>query len=326
MLPIVCALGVSGEFRMGGRLPERPLVPLDRELERHGIRITRPHPDVLCTEGQLTSGDFCLPGNVSSQYITGLLLALPLLAEDSVLTIEGIVESEDYIQLTLAAAAQFGKAPMIAEQRYQILGGTPYRSPGIVDAEGDWSNAAFWLSAGALPGGNVTVRGLALSSRQGDREVLRILGRMGAKIAWSGDSIAVAENRRRAVEIDAAGVPDLVPILALVAAVSEGETVIQNAARLRIKESDRLASTAATLNALGAEVIEGRDSLMIRGVSRLTGGTVDAWGDHRIAMMAAIASAVCAEPVTITGAEAVRKSYPQFFEELAGLGKRVSYE
>jgi len=254
------------------------------------------------------------------------LLALPLLARDSALAIEGVVESEDYIHMTLEAAARFGKVPAISDQRYQIAGGASYQSPGVVDAEGDWSNAAFWLSAGALPGGSVTVRGLSLSSRQGDREVLRILGRMGAKVAWSGDSIAVAEGRRRAVEIDAAGVPDLVPILALVAAVSEGETVIKNAARLRMKESDRLASTAATLNALGAQVIEGADGLMIRGVPRLTGGVVDAWGDHRIAMMAAIASAVCTEPVTITGAEAVRKSYPQFFEELEGLGKRIVYE
>jgi 3-phosphoshikimate 1-carboxyvinyltransferase len=159
-----------------------------------------------------------------------------------------------------------------------------------------------------------------MNSRQGDSEIMNILEKMGAKVTRAADSVRVSENKRKAVEINAAAIPDLIPILALVAAVSEGQTVVKNAARLRIKESDRLASTAATLNALGANVVEKADSLQIQGVPQLKGGTVDAWGDHRIAMMAAIAATATKEPVTITGAQAIRKSYPQFFDEMMMLG------
>jgi len=323
MLPIVCALGVSGEFHMAGRLPQRPLVPLDGELERHGIVLTRPNPDVLCTEGRLQPGSYTLPGNVSSQYITGLLLALPLLSADSTLTVKGAVESADYIHMTLEAAVTFGVAPTLEKNCYHIKGDAPYQSPGTVIAEGDWSNAAFWLCAGAMPAGDIEVHGLNPASSQGDREIVGVLKRMGAGITWMDDVIVSCEDTRRAVEIDAAAIPDLIPVLAAVAAVSRGHTIIKNAARLRIKESDRLASTAQTLNALGANVTEKPDGLQIEGVSQLQGGTVDAWGDHRIAMMAAIASTACNGTVSITGAEAVRKSYPQFWEELAKLGKEV---
>ena len=330
MLPLVCALGVSGEFHMAGRLPERPIAPLDSELTRHGVRLTRPKSDVLCAKGLLQPGDFRLPGKISSQYITGLLLALPLLTGDSALTIEGPVESEGYIHMTLEACKTFGQTPVIEGSRYVCKGGlpssAPYQTPGTVSAEGDWSNAAFWLCAGAMPGGNVTVHGLSKNSRQGDREIIHILEQMGARITWAGEAVAAAEGRRRAVEIDAAGVPDLIPVLSAVAAVGEGRTVIRNAARLRIKESDRLASTAQTLNALGARVTEEAEGLIIDSVPRLTGGTVDAWGDHRIAMMAAVAGTAAGGPVTITGAQAVRKSYPQFFDDLAALGGNLVIE
>ena len=324
MLPLVCALGVSGEFHMAGRLPKRPLAPLDDELTRHGIRLTRPEPAVLRTEGKLQAGDYVLPGNVSSQYITGLLLALPLLTENSTLTIKGAVESADYIHMTLEAAAAFGQIPILDKNCYHIhSGSTPYQSPGITDAEGDWSNAAFWLCAGAMPKGEVTVHGLNPASSQGDRDIVSVLEQMGAYITWAGNVITASEEQRLGVEIDATAIPDLIPVLSAVAAVSRGRTTIKNAARLRIKESDRLAATAGVLNILGAKVNEKPDGLVIEGVPQLTGGTVDAWGDHRIAMMAAIASTACIGPVTITGADAVRKSYPQFWEELATLGKEV---
>lgn len=322
LLPIVCALGVSGQFRMAGRLPERPLAPLDEELTRHGIKLTRPEPDLLCTEGVLRPGAYVIPGNISSQYITGLLLALPLLGGESTLTVEGRIESEDYINITLDAAAQFGYEPPLTENRYDLHPGG-FRSPGTVDAEGDWSNAAFWLCAGAMPGGQVQVTGLNSDSLQGDRAVVRVLERMGAVITDTEGVYTAAEGVRKGIEIDAAAVPDLIPVLSAVAAVGTGTTVIKNAARLRLKESDRLAATAQTLNTLGAKVTELPEGLRIEGVARLKGGTVDAWGDHRIAMMAAIASTACEGPVTIVGGEAVSKSYPQFWLELAGLGKEV---
>jgi len=326
MLPIVCALGVRAEFRMEGRLPDRPMEPLERELTQGGVCLTRPEREILCCEGQLCSGDFFLPGNISSQYITGLLLALPLLKGDSSLTVYEPIESEDYINMTFAVLETFRQLPEITQNRYQIRGGKAFQSPGKAVAEGDWSNAAFWLSAGAMSGGNMRLSGLSPESRQGDKAVCNILEQMGAQVCWDGDILRVSEGTRQGVEVDATAIPDLIPVLSAVAAVSKGVTVIRNAARLRLKESDRLTATAETLNALGANIIEQVDGLEIRGVPRLRGGAVDAWGDHRIAMTAAIASAACEEPVTITGAEAVRKSYPQFWSELVRLGKELTEE
>ena len=345
MLPVVCALGVTGEFVMAGRLPERPLAPLDTELSRNGIHLWRPNPNSLHCEGKLAAGKYTLPGNISSQYISGLLMALPLLEKDSSLTVEGPVESADYIAMTLQAVEAFGlkigtgasnnrepipDAPIPSPQSQILIpGGIGFTSPGKINAEGDWSNAAFWLCAGAMPGGNIEMSGLNRQSAQGDREVCAILERMGARLTWEPPSppkeslLRVSEGGRRGVEIDARTIPDLVPVLCAVAAVSAGETIVKNAERLRLKESDRLAATAQTLNALGANVKEEPGGLRIQGVEGLRGGEVDAWGDHRIAMMAAIASLACKDPVTITGAQAVRKSYPAFWEKFGGLGKKI---
>jgi len=296
---------------------------LDEELIRQGITLTRPEPDILCTEGQLQAGDFFLPGNISSQYITGLLLALPLLTDSSSLTIGGKVESADYIRMTLDVLKCFDQSPAIDRARYHITGGGTYKTPGTVTAEGDWSNAAFWLSAGAMPGGKVEVHGLNKASSQGDRGILDLLTQIGAEVAWAEDVVTISEGTRSAVEIDAAAIPDLIPVLSAVAAVSKGRTIIKNAARLRLKESDRLTSTREVLNALGARISSIPSGLQIDGIPHLNGSTVDAWGDHRIAMTAAIAATACKNPVTITGADTVKKSYPHFWQDLAALGKEV---
>ena len=330
MLPVVCALGIRGAFRMKGRLPERPLAPLDALLESGGVRLWRDAPDLLRCEGRLRPGDYHLPGDISSQYITGLLMALPLLEGPSRLTVTEPIESADYIAMTLEALEAFGQKPGVSQIpggiRYDIQGTGAFAGPLRIMAEGDWSNGAFWLCAGAMPGGDMRLRGLNRDSRQGDREVCGILERMGAAVDWKGDMLCVKESRRNGTEIDVRAIPDLGPVLAAVAAAGSGTTVIRNASRLRLKESDRLLSTARTLTTLGADVTETEDSLVINGRSRLTGGVVDSFGDHRIAMMAAIASAACSEPVTITGAEAVNKSYPAFWKDLAALGKDVRVE
>jgi len=324
MLPVVAALGVTGRFEMAGRLPKRPLAPLDEQLAAGGAKFSWETPSVLHCEGQLRPAHYTLPGNISSQYITGLLLALPLLEGGSGLTVIPPIESEDYIAMTLEATSAFGYSPEMDGGDYIICGGRSFVSPGEVHCEGDWSNAAFWLCAGAMPGGDITIRGLSAASSQGDREILNVLGQMGALIAVNGDTIQMREGARRAVEIDGRAIPDLIPVLSAVAALAGGETVVRNAARLRLKESDRLAATAQTLNALGANITELEDGLRIRGMAQLCGGEADSWGDHRIAMMAAIASAGCDGPVSVTGGQAVRKSYPGFWEELAALGKRVN--
>ena len=340
MLPVVCALGVSGEFKMSGRLPERPLAPLDTELTRHGIRLWKPESNTLCCEGKLTAGNYTLPGNISSQYISGLLMALPLTRtsgksevqsfqnEISSITIEEPIESADYIAMTIKAMKSFGYAPIIDQNQYKIHSNVEFTSPREITVEGDWSNAAFWICAGAMPNvhgtfhSGIEVIGLNKQSVQGDREICAILERMGAQF---GDShyLRVSGGKLRGVEIDARAIPDLVPVLSAVAAVSEGETVIKNAQRLRLKESDRLAATAQVLNSLGAKITEEPDGLRIRGVEKLTGGVVDSWGDHRIPMTAAVASLVCEGSVTITGAQAVQKSYPAFWDDLRALGKEV---
>jgi 3-phosphoshikimate 1-carboxyvinyltransferase len=326
LLPVVAALGTGGTFLMAGRLPERPMEDMEGQLTAHGCVLTRPAGNCLSVQGRLLPGAYRLPGNVSSQYITGLLLALPLLEGSSQLTVTGQVESEDYIEMTLRAQAAFGIHHDKRGESYGIAGGVQGVSPGTLQVEGDWSNGAFWLCAGAMPGGAVTCHGLLADSPQGDHRVLSCLASIGASLHWAEESITVEEVRRRETVIDAAAIPDLIPPLAAVAAVGEGVTRVINAGRLRMKESDRLRAVAETLNALGANVIEEPEGLLINGVSTLQGGTVDSWGDHRIAMMAAIASTACREPVTVENARAVFKSYPGFWEDLEALGKNIKKE
>lgn len=318
LLPVVGALGANAVFRMEGRLPARPLAPLDAELCEHGMALRRKY-DLLACNGKLTPGDYTLPGNVSSQYVSGLLLALPLLDGDSRLAVTGTVESAAYITMTEDALRLAGVEFDKENWNYAIPGSQRPRLPGVLAVEGDWSNAAFFLAAGALSERGMKVMGLDPASSQGDRAVLEILRRFGAEVYEQDGAVLIRRKSLRAVEIDAAPIPDLIPVLSVVAAGAEGETRIVNASRLRLKESDRLASTTAMLRALGAEVEELPDGLVIRGRETLRGGTVDACGDHRIAMSAAVASCLCEGDVTVMGSECVKKSYPRFWEDWEGL-------
>ena len=322
LVPVVCALGVAATFKMAGRLAQRPMEPLATQLREHGCTIThKPETQEMEVSGQLMSGTFTIPGNVSSQFITGLLFALPLLAEESTLRVEGELESRGYVDMTLSALQTFGQIPPQADGGWKVSPGV-FQSPGTLRVEGDWSNAAPWLCRGVLGGDGITVDGMDPNSLQGDKAVCEVLARMGGQV----NGTTAKPGGLTPTTIDARNIPDLVPVLAATAAATPGETRVVGAARLRLKESDRLATTAQTLNALGGEVEETEDSLIIRGKSRLVGGTVDAQGDHRIAMLAAVASVVCDSPVTITGAEAIRKSYPTFWEDLRALGKEVAEE
>lgn len=318
LLPVVGALGANAVFRMEGRLPARPLAPLDGELCAHGMELRKKY-DLLACSGKLRPGDYALPGNVSSQYVSGLLLALPLLESGSRLAVTGAVESAAYITMTEDALRLAGVSFEKENRSYTIPGYQRPKLPGSLAVEGDWSNAAFFLAAGALSERGMQVMGLDPASSQGDRAVLDILQRFGAEVCELDGAVLIRRNVLRAVEIDASPIPDLIPVLSVVAAGTEGETRILNAARLRLKESDRLASTTAMLRALGAEVTELPDGLVIRGKEKLKGGTVDACGDHRIAMSAAVASCLCEEDVTVAGSECVKKSYPRFWEDWEGL-------
>lgn len=318
LLPVVGALGVTAAFQMQGRLPERPLQPLDRELAAHGMTL-RQTGNTLFAEGRLQPGAFQLPGNVSSQYISGLLFALPLLDAGSTLSVTGPLESAAYIAMTEAALRQSGIQLKKDDRLYQIPGGQRYHAPSRCAVEGDWSNSAFFLCMGALSTSGVCVFGLDPDSAQGDRAVHDLLRRFGAEVWVQSDRAQVRRGQLRGIRIDAAPIPDLIPVLSVVAAVAEGETRIENAARLRLKESDRLQSTAAMLTSLGADVAELPDGLIIRGKPQLAGGTVDACNDHRIAMAAATAACTCREPVTVLQAQCVEKSYPRFWEDFEAL-------
>ena len=314
LLPVVGALGADVTFHMEGRLPKRPLSPLDAVLTAHGMTIRRDGA-LLHAGGRLRPGAYELPGDVSSQYISGLLMALPRLPGESTLAVTGRLESAGYIAMTEDALRLSGIRLQKRERTYTISGGQTARLPAQCHVEGDWSNAAFWLAAGALSR-PVTVTGLQAESGQGDRVILEYLRRFGAEVEQNADAVTVRPAPLRGCSLDVRSTPDLAPPLALLAACAAGTTRITGAARLRYKESDRLASIAAALRALGADVRDLPDGLEIAG-GRLTGGTVDACGDHRIAMLAAIASARC--DVRLRGAECVEKSDPHFWQTLAGL-------
>lgn len=294
LLPVAGALGVDALLTMEGRLPQRPLSPLWEEMERMGCTLTRPTLDTIRCTGKLRPGAYRIDGGVSSQYITGLLLALSLLGSGSQLEIIGKVESRPYIEMTKAAISLFGGDP-------DHPGEKRFHSPGAVSVEGDWSNGAFFLAANEL-GSNLTLHGLDSASPQGDRTVLEILPLL----------------RSVAPRISAADIPDLVPILTVAAAWNHG-AVFTDIRRLRMKESDRVASVIAMLKSLGGRADADENTLTVF-PSRLTGGVVDSFNDHRIAMSAAIAATACTGPVTVLGAECVSKSYPSFWEEYRRLG------
>lgn len=323
LLPVAAALGIQGRFHGEGRLPKRPLSPLYEELEAHGCSLTPQGENPLCCRGRLKPGVFQLPGNVSSQYITGLLFALPLLEGDSKIVLTSSLESARYVDMTLQVLREYGIQINKNKEGWVVPGGQEYRPKAHSNVEGDWSNAAFWLTAGALSPKGITVTGLDRKSAQGDKKILEYLAAMGARVTEEASGIRVCQGERKGVDIDAQDIPDLVPILAAAASVSRGTARIYNAARLRLKESDRLKTVSETLNNLGANVKELPDGLEITGRSHLTGGSVQAAGDHRIAMMAAVAASVSEGTVKITGAQAVNKSYPGFFEDYIKLGGKV---
>ena len=321
LLPLIPALGLRRTVTGSGRLPQRPLSPLRELLEEHGALIEgKALP--LELSGGLAPGRYSLPGNVSSQYVTGLLFALPLLPGESEIVLTTPLESAGYVEMTLRTLRRFGIRISPAENGWRIPGGQRYRSPGELSCEGDWSNAAFYLAAGALrpDGGPVTVGGLDPASPQGDRAIVGLLRRFGAAVEeTAGGSVSVAPRPLRGIDIDAAAIPDLVPILAVCGCAAEGETRIFNAARLRLKESDRLQTVSAAIRALGGDADELPDGLVIRGRA-LSGWEVDCANDHRIVMSMAMAAMLCGGPVVLDGAEACRKSYPGFFDDYQSLG------
>ena len=308
LIPVALAVAGGGIFTGRGRLLARPQKPYADLFAAKGIFFAQ-EAQAITVGGALEPGRFELPGDVSSQFATGLLYALPLLAGDSDVALTTPLESRGYVDMTLQALEQFG---ITVEERtggWHVPGGQTYR-PVRAAVEADWSQAGFWYAA-AGTGHAVAVTGMRSGSAQGDRAIAGL----------------VKEFDRPERIIDVSQIPDLAPPLAALAALRPGVTRLVNAARLRMKESDRLSAIADVLAALGASVEEGADFLTITGSDVLPGGVaVSGHNDHRIAMMAAIAAARCAAPVTVTGAECVAKSYPDFWEEYERLGGRIRRE
>ena len=290
MLPIVGALGIDTTIHMEGRLPNRPLSPLWEEMERMGCSLSRPTTDTIRCTGKLLPGTYTIDGGVSSQYITGLMLALPLIGDNASIQVTGTLQSESYVKLTNQVLTLFQSEAH----------GSTYHSPGIIRIEGDWSNGAFFVAANEL-GNNIHISGLNPKSVQGDRICTQLVKQLGEKIT-----------------IDAADIPDLVPILAVTAACKKG-AVFHNIARLRLKESDRVQSVIALLEALGAYAKASENTLEVYPAS-FCSCEVDSFNDHRIAMSAAIAATCASGPVTIKNAQCVKKSYPMFWDEYKKLG------
>ena len=302
LIPIALTVTGGGVFTGRGRLMERPLQPYLRLFAEKGIACER-MDGALTLRGRLPAGDYAIPGDVSSQFLTGLLLALPLVEGESRIRLTTPLESRDYVAMTMGVMARFGAEVRQEGETFLVSGGGYQSREDTVEA--DWSQGAFWYAANFLDN-PVELRGLDPASVQGDRVVAAHYWRL----ARPGDT-----------ELDVSQCPDLLPPLALMAALRVGTCRLVNAARLRLKESDRLAAVADTLNALGARVEEGADFLTIRGVDSLKGNVaLDCRNDHRIAMMAAIAATKCTGPVTLTGAECVNKSYPDFWDHYRMLG------
>ena len=324
LIPLAAAFGMEAVFTGSGKLPLRPLSLYHSQLPQKGVALTRLEGDELPlrVSGSLLPGRYELAGNVSSQFITGLLFSLPLLDGDSELVLTSPLESKPYVDMTLSTLARFGVKVTEMPDGYRVPGRQRFL-PCTYTVEGDYSNAAFFAAAGCLCDEGVAISGLDERSTQGDRAILPLLSRFGARVTHENGVTTVRRGTLRGIEIDAAQIPDLVPILCVVGAFAPGRTHIYNALRLRLKESDRIASTTEMLTRLGAHVEANESSITVYGGQRLRGGAVDACNDHRIAMSAAIAALFCENDVVILGAQCVDKSYPKFFEDYNQLGGKA---
>ncbi|MCD7827367.1 MAG: 3-phosphoshikimate 1-carboxyvinyltransferase [Clostridiales bacterium] len=317
LMPVAAALGVDSVFTGRGRLPERPQSCLLNALSVNGCKTSGDGEFPINISGCLQSGIFTLPGNVSSQYITGLLFALPILSGDSEIRLTSRLESRPYVDMTVSTLKMFGISVAEKNNTFYIGGNQKYVSPKEIKIDGDWSNSAFFVACGAL--GHMKINGLSFNSVQGDKVCVDIAERMGVKTTRGDDFAEIEKGTLHGTEINASDCPDLVPVLAALSCFAEGKTEITGAERLRIKESDRLSATAELIKAAGGDVSEMDDGLVIYGGKPLKSEfTVPSFNDHRLVMAAALLSRN--SMVTIKDAQAVNKSYPSFFEDIKKVG------
>ena len=320
-IPVAALGGVKAKFVGKGRLPQRPIGIFTDILPQKGVNCETEGGLPLRISGKLQSGRFEVPGNVSSQFITGLLFALPLLKNDSDIVLTSPVESAGYINMTIRTMSKFGVEVQKTDFGWHINGGQRY-IPHNYTTDGDWSQAAFFMVSGAI-NGEITVENVNQRSAQGDKQIVNLLEQFGAKVIQTDVSVTVKSQHLHSITIDASQIPDLVPVLAVCANFAEGVTRIINAQRLRIKESDRLKTTAELINSLGGNVNELEDGLEIAGVPKLSGGNTDGFNDHRIVMSAATCAAGLDGEILCTDAMSINKSYPEFFNDYNSIGGKA---
>ncbi len=319
LLPVAAAFRGHAAFSGSGRLPERPITDLADALEKHGVSFSsRTLPFTI--QGKPDGGIYEISGNISSQYLTGLLLMLPLLKEEAQIRLTTPLVSSGYINITTQVMANFGVQVSCSDGTWKRYENKSYASPHQLHVGGDWSNTAAFLTASMLREENdVCCQSLLTGSSQGDRKIISLLEAFGAETTVTGEGILMKNKTLHGTTIDIDETPDLLPVLAIAACAAIGTTEFTNAARLRLKESDRIESVADLIRDLGGTVETGPDSLTVQGTGSLRGGTVNAANDHRIVMAASIAASLCEAAVVIQGAEAVNKSYPTFFEDFAAV-------
>lgn len=319
LLPIAAALGADITGVGEGRLPNRPMDTLTKLFREHGVEASSDNLP-LTLKGKMSGGDFYLPGNISSQYISGLLLAAPLINEEVNIIPTTALESVGYIDMTVSAMKRFGVNALETEKGWRVLKNSKYTAHNT-RIEGDWSQAAFFMSAAAI-GGDIKISGLDFDSLQGDMAALDVFAAFGANISITDNVLHIKRGELRGIEVNAKDIPDMVPAIAVTAAFATGKTVIHSAERLRIKESDRIKTTLAMLNAFGIKTIEQEDGMIIYG-GKPKGAVVDGANDHRIVMAAAIGAAFAEGESLIKGYEAINKSYPEFFEDFKRIGGKT---
>lgn len=321
MIPVAASLGKSVTFTGEGRLPERPVGEYIEILPKHNVKVESNGFLPLSISGKLTNGTYEAAGDVSSQYITGLLLALANVDGDSAVILTTKLQSKPYVDMTVKVMADYGVYVKETEFGYLIHGNQQFKKLDYT-VEGDWSQAAFFLVAGAI-GGNITVNGLDMNSTQGDKEIVNVIRNFGGNITVDDNEIRCFGGELKGTEIDASDIPDLVPIIAVLAAFAKGKTVIKGAERLRYKESDRIESVVQNLKLLGAQVQETTDGMIINGGKKLNSAKLKGFNDHRIVMAFSVAGLYIDGAIEIDDAESINKSYPSFFEDYNRLGGKA---
>ena len=321
LIPVAAAGGIETSFEGHGKLPQRPIGVYTDCLPEKGVSCITGGGLPLKISGKLKSGLYEVPGNISSQFITGLMLALPLAEGDSEIRLTTKAQSVGYIDMTMDVMKDFGISIIPKENGWFIPGGQSYTA-GDFTVEGDWSQAAFFMTAAAI-GSEITIDNLRQDSTQGDKACVDVYRRLGADIRVEDNRLIMRPGKLHGIELDASDIPDMVPALSVAAALAEGTTVIRGAERLRIKECDRLAAMCDGLSRLGADIKETDDGLVIKGIGRFHGGFAKGYNDHRVVMSLASASCCCDGEIEISDMESIRKSYPGFFDDMKMLGGKA---